>query len=109
MAYDEHLAARIRAVIPPGTLAVERKMFGGLAFLVGGHMGCGVLSDRLMIRVAPDAYDRMLAEPYVKPMDFSGRPMRGFVYVEPAGIADEAALDRWVQRGLTFASSLAPK
>ena len=84
-------------------------MFGGIAFLVGGHMGCGVLGDRLMVRVARDEYDDTLAQPHARPMDFGGRPMRGFISVEAAGIADRAALQRWVQQGLSLAASLPPK
>jgi hypothetical protein len=108
MAYDEGLATRIRAVAPNHDLR-EQKMFGGLAFLTGGHMGAGVMGDRLLIRVPPDQYERTLAEPHVTPMDFAGRQMRGFVCVEPAGIAEEGELKRWVGRGLAFASSLPPK
>jgi TfoX/Sxy family transcriptional regulator of competence genes len=109
MAYNEQLADRIRVVIPAATPLQERKMFGGLAFLVGGRMACGIIGDRLMIRVPPDSYERILEQEHVKVMDFSGRPMRGFVYVEPAGVPDQPALEQWVQRGLSFASSLPPK
>lgn len=84
-------------------------MFGGLAFLVSGHMGCGILGDRLMIRVPPQEHEQVLSEPHVKVMDFTGRPMRGFIYVEPAGFEAEAALAQWVRRGAAFASSLPPK
>ena len=109
MAYDEKLADRVRTVIPPTTPLVERRMFGGLAFLVNGNMCCGVVRDRLMIRVAPEAYHEALAQPHAKPMDFTGKPMRGFIYVEPTGIADKAALAAWVRRGVTFAASLPAK
>lgn len=84
-------------------------MFGGLAFLVNGHMSCGIVGGRLMVRVHPDAYDDALDEPHVLPMDFTGRPMRGFVYVEPAGVSDRGGLELWVRRGVAFASSLPPK
>lgn len=84
-------------------------MFGGLAFLVNGHMGCGIVGDLLMVRVHPDTYDEALDEPHVLPMDFTGRPMRGFIYVEPAGVSDRTALELWVRRGLSFASFLPPK
>lgn len=108
MPYSEELAARVRAVMPAADVQ-ERKMFGGLAFMVRGHMSCGILDERLMVRVAPAAYDAALAEPHVKPMDFTGKPMRGFVYVEPAGIATEEDLAQWVGRGVAFAHSLPPK
>lgn len=84
-------------------------MFGGLAFLIGGHMGCGIIGDRLMVRVPASEYDGALAQPHVKPMDFTGKPMRGFVYLEPSGVADEPTFRRWVERGVAFASSLPPK
>jgi TfoX/Sxy family transcriptional regulator of competence genes len=109
MAYDEHLAARVRAVIPDSTLVHEREMFGGIAFLVGGHMACGVMGDRLLVRVASDAYDAALAQPHARPMELGGRRMRAFVSLERAGLADESALDRWVRQGISFVSSLPPK
>jgi TfoX/Sxy family transcriptional regulator of competence genes len=109
MAYSEELATRVRAAFPAETQVQERKMFGGLAFLLGGHMGCGILGDRLMVRVPPQEHEQTLSEPHVKVMDFTGKPMRGFIYVEPAGIESEAALAQWVRRGAAFASSLPPK
>lgn len=84
-------------------------MFGGLAFMVHGHMAAGVLANDLMVRVGPDAYDEALAQPHARPMDFTGRPMRGLVYVGPAGTSDEASLAAWVERGLAFVDTLPPK
>lgn len=84
-------------------------MFGGLAFLVNGNMGCGILDERLMIRVPRDEYDGALREPHVHVMDFTGRPMRGFVFVDGDGIRAEADLGRWVARGMGYAASLPPK
>jgi hypothetical protein len=84
-------------------------MFGGLAFLVGGHMCCGVVGDRLMVRVGPDAYEEALGRPHARKMDFTGRPMRGLVYVEPRGFASEDALAGWIARGLAFVETLPPK
>ena len=109
MPYSEKLAARVRGVLPDGSRVAERKMFGGLAFLLGGHMGCGILDERLMVRVARDRYDEALGEPHVHVMDFTGRPMRGFVYVDAEGIATDADLSRWVTRGMSVASALPPK
>lgn len=109
MAYDAHLASRVRDAFPPGIPVEEKKMFGGLALLVNGHMCCGVLDDRLMIRVPKDQHDDVLAEPHVRTMDFTGRPMRGFVYVTAEGIATDAALRRWVERSIAFVRSLPPK
>ena len=84
-------------------------MFGGLAFMARGHMCCGLVQARLMVRVDPQAYDRLLEEPHVRPMDFTGKPMRGFLYVEPGGIASAPALRRWIGRALAFAEGLPPK
>lgn len=84
-------------------------MFGGLAFLVGGHMGCGILGERLMVRIPPQDHEQTLSEPHVHPMDFTGRPMRGFIFVDPEGLSSELGRARWVERGVTFASSLPPK
>ena len=84
-------------------------MFGGLAFMARGHMCCGLVRARLMVRVGPNEYERLLAEPHARPMDFTGRPMRGFLYVEPAGGATARALRTWVGRALAFADSLPPR
>jgi TfoX/Sxy family transcriptional regulator of competence genes len=109
MAYDEGLSERVREALAEAGDVSERKMFGGLAFMVAGHMTCGVLEDRLMVRVGPDAYDEALSEPHAHPMDFTGRPMKGMVYVAPEGLTEDAALRVWVERGLRFAGSLPPK
>jgi len=108
MAYDDELAARIRAVLPVGAPVTERQMFGGLAFMVGGHMFCGVVKDTLMVRLGPEAADRALEQPHVRPMDFTGRPMTGMVFVEPAGLAG-SALQQWVHDAADHARSLPPK
>lgn len=110
MAYDEGLAERVRAALEdevPGT--TERKMFGGLAFLLDGHMVCGVAGESLMLRLGPEGGDAALAEPHTRPMDFTGKPMRGMVYVEPEGIAEDAELADWVGRALEFVMTLPPK
>jgi hypothetical protein len=110
MAYDEGLADRVRAALDgevPGT--TERKMFGGLAFLLDGHMVCGVIGDALMLRLGPELGDTALTESHVRPMDFTGKPMRGMVYVDAAGIAEDAALAGWVSRALGFVTTLPPK
>ncbi len=87
----------------------ERKMFGGLTFMVRGNMACGVESDRLMVRVGSDAQDDALSRPHARPMDFTGRPMKGFVYVELSGLKRDIDLEAWVQRGVDFAMSLPAK
>jgi TfoX/Sxy family transcriptional regulator of competence genes len=84
-------------------------MFGGVAFLVDEKMACGVVDRDLMVRIGPGAHDVALAQPHVRPMDFPGRPMLGYVYVAPEGLTTEPALREWVERGLAFAASLPPK
>ncbi len=109
MPYSETLAQRIRSVLAdqPGTW--ERKMFGGVAFMVNGNMCCGVIKDDMMVRVGPDRHEEALALPHARPMDFTHRPIKGMVYVDPVGVVADAALVEWVQRGLEFALSLPPK
>lgn len=109
MAFDEKLAERVRKALARRLDVEERRMFGGLAFLVRGHMCCGVEGDRLMVRVGPEAYERCLALPHVREMDFTGRPLRGFVYVDPPGLAPQAKLNSWVARGVAFAASAPAK
>jgi TfoX/Sxy family transcriptional regulator of competence genes len=84
-------------------------MFGGLAFMVGDKMACGIVRDQLMVHIGADAYDEALAKPHVRPMDFTRRPSRGMVYVAAEGAASDADLERWVAQGVTHAESLAPK
>lgn len=99
MAYDESLAARVRQILEGRTGVEERKMFGGLAFLLGGRMFCGIVKEELMVRVGPERHAEALALPHARPMDFTGRPMTGMVYVAAAGLRGPA-LDRWVERGI---------
>ena len=102
MAYDETLAQRIREVSRDRRVVVERKMFGGLAFLYRGRMCCGIVGNDLMIRVADDEFDAVMREPHVRPMDFTGKPLKGFVYVSPSGFRTPAALRAWLARGERF-------
>lgn len=108
MAFDETLAERIRRVLAGEATAEEKKMFGGLAFMVRGSMCCGVQEGRLVARVGPEAYEEALAEPHVRPMDFTGRSLTGFVYVESEGIAGDEALAKWVERCLEFVRGVTP-
>jgi TfoX/Sxy family transcriptional regulator of competence genes len=108
MAFDEKLAARVREVLSARGDVEERKMFGGLCFLVGGHMCCG-LTNTFMVRVGKERLADALAQPHARPMDFTGRPSTGMVYVDAAGIRTRAALLKWVQRGLDFVATLASK
>ncbi len=109
MAYDEALAARIRSAFEGQPGVAEKKMFGGVAFMVGGNMACGVTSDELMVRVGPDNYEDALSRPHARPMDFTGRPMRGMVYVTRRGFESDQDLAAWVESGASFARSLPAK
>jgi len=109
MAYDEALAQRIRAALPGIPGIIEKKMFGGIAFMVDGNMACGVSKDNLMVRISPDATDAALAQPHVRVFDMTGRPMKGWVLVEPAGIQADDDLKRWMEQGVVYAQSLPPK
>ncbi len=109
MAYNEKLADRVRAALARRRGVSEKKMFGGIAFLARGHMFCGVNGDDLMVRVGPAAYEKSLSRAHVREMDFTGRPLKGMVYVGPAGVRTAKQLRSWVDRGLEFARSLPPK
>jgi TfoX/Sxy family transcriptional regulator of competence genes len=86
VAYDEQLAARVRTLLADRTDVDERKIFGGLTFLVAGNMSCGVNGNELIVRLDPEHEDEALARPHARPMDFTGRRMRGFVTVRPEGL-----------------------
>lgn len=109
MAYDEGLAHRLRELCEVHPKVTEKKMFGGLCFLVAGNMGFGIVGDELMVRVGPDAYRDCLAQPHAREMDFTGRAMKGMVYVGCEGFAEDEDLEAWVARGLAFAGSLPAK
>src|SRR5215467_6737399 len=107
MAFDERLADRVRGALADVPDVSERRMFGGLAFLVGGHMACGVVGADLMLRLG-DA-DAALDRPHVRPMDFTGRPMRTMAYVAADGIVSDKELEQWVEQAVEFARALPPK
>jgi len=109
MAFDDGLAERIREFTGADPLMSERKMFGGLCFMSSGNMAFGVLGSEIMVRVGPDAYAESLQLPHAREMDFTGRSMRGMVYVDPDGISEDDELVAWLERGLTYAQSLPPK
>jgi hypothetical protein len=109
MAFDEDLAARIRKTLGKRAGLAEKRMFGGIAFLLRGNMCVGVHGSDMIVRIAPEETDAALAEPHVRLFDLTGRPMKGWVLVEPAGVAGEAPLRRWVERGVKFAGSLPAK
>jgi TfoX/Sxy family transcriptional regulator of competence genes len=109
MAYDEGLAERIRGVLDARSDVDERKMFGGIAFLVAGNMACGVMRDDLMVRMEPATAAALESEPGVRRFDMGGRPMKGWLLVAPEASTDDGDLERWVRRGEEFAASLPPK
>jgi len=109
VAYDETLARRVRAITRGRKDVVEKMMFGGIAFMCDGHMACGIVQDELMVRVGPERHDEMLARPHVRPMDFTGRPMRGFLYVTPAGIEQAHELQSWVELAFEIAGTAPAK
>ncbi|MEZ5102304.1 MAG: TfoX/Sxy family protein [Thermoleophilia bacterium] len=109
MAYSEELADRVRDVLAGRQDVSERKMFGGLCVMVGGHMACGILGDDLMLRLGADGAERALARPHVREMDFTGRPLTGMVYVGAEGVRDARALRRWVGEAVAFVETLPSK
>lgn len=109
MAYDEELAHRVRRALGSLDNITERKMFGGLAFMLNGNMCCGVDKSNLVVRTGPDHYEEALQRPNARVFDLTGRPMRGFVYVDEEGLGEDSALQDWVNSAVTFAGSLPPK
>ena len=107
--YDEGLAERVRDLLALRDDVTERKMFGGIAWMVSGNMACGILGEDLIVRLGSDEGELALAEPHVRPFDFTGKPMTGTVFVEPAATAEPEDLAGWVEAGVGFASSLPPK
>lgn len=109
MAYNEQLVSRVRNLVSNKPGYSERKMFGGMSFIINGNMACGVNEDNLVVRVGPDAYQEALGKPHAKAADMTGRSIKGWVTVEPAGLTNEQDLLAWVDRGVSYASSLPPK
>ncbi len=109
MAYDEGLAQRLREHLDDTPVVIEKKMFGGVAFLVNGNMSVGVVKDSLMVRSDPSRDAELLGRPHARPMDFTGRPMKGWVFVAPAGYAEDGDLASWVAEGVGYARSLPAK
>jgi hypothetical protein len=109
VAYDEDLAQRLRELLASRLDVTERKMFGGIGFMVSGNMCVGVQGEDLIARVGEERFDAGLAEPHARVFDFSGRPSKGFLYVAPGGTADEGDLRAWVDRALAFVNTLPPK
>ncbi|MEQ1833416.1 MAG: TfoX/Sxy family protein [Candidatus Eisenbacteria bacterium] len=106
MAYDEGLAERLAEILARRKGVTSKKMFGGLCYLLGGKMFVGIVKDTLMVRVGPAAYADALAQPHAREMDFTGKPMKGYVFVAPAGFDSDRDLRAWVDRALAFAATL---
>ena len=109
MAYDEGLAQRMNETLAAVPGLVEKKMFGGIGYLVGGNMACGIIGDDLIVRVGPEPYEETLQKHHARPFDFTGRPMKGWIMVSPKGYESDGQLQDWVEKGLAFAYTLPPK
>ena len=109
MAYDITLAKRVVALLRPRKHITQKKMFGGVCFLVNGNMCCGVERNKLVVRVGAEPYEQLLRKRHVRPMDFTGRPLRGFIYVMPEGLRGQETLRRWLEYALRYAGSLPAK
>jgi TfoX/Sxy family transcriptional regulator of competence genes len=106
MSYDEALAARVEKALRRHQAVTTKRMFGGLTFMLGDKMCCGIVKDELMVRVGPERFEEALTRPGARPMDFTGRPMKGFIYVGQPGLRRSAALEQWIKLGVDFVSSL---
>jgi len=111
MAYNPDLADRVRAAVTAhaarrGLRTGERRMFGGLAFMVEGKMACGVIGEELMARVGPSRHAQALEHPHARPMDFTGRPMTGYVFIKPAGCSTRRTLQEWAAQAVDHVSTL---
>jgi TfoX/Sxy family transcriptional regulator of competence genes len=109
MAYDEQLADRVRELLATTPHITERKMFGGLAFMIAGNMACGIVGPDLMLRLGEDGAEAAVDRPHVRPMDFTHRPMKTMVYIDRPGADTQNALKGWVDTAIAYASSLPPK
>ena len=109
MPYSKSLAARIRHVLADSNGIVEKRMFGGVAFLLHGNMLVGVWNDSLIVRLGPDQGEVALSQPHVKQFDVTGRPMKGWVMVEPDGLDSDAQLRDWIERAVDFVRTLPGK
>ena len=109
MAYDEGLAQRICEQLQEQLGFEEKKMFGGICFMVNNHMCCGIVKDTLIARVGPDNYEDCLSIEHAREMDFTGKAMKGMIYVSPEGIESDLNLNEWLRYSLDFIESLPPK
>ena len=108
MAYNEKLAERIRAELS-GIPVVEKKMFGGVGFLLHGNMACGVHKQNMIVRVDPEKHNALLKKPHARPFDITGKPMKGWLVVHADGLKTAKQLSTWAKEGVTFALTLPAK
>ncbi len=106
MAYDTELGSRVRALLSSALPIEEKHMFGGLAWLLEGRMFVGIVKDELMVRVGPERHDEAVARHHARIMDFTGKPMRGYIFVHQQGLRSDAELGEWLGLGLAFAATL---
>jgi hypothetical protein len=109
MPYDDGLAQRVRELLEEEPGFDEKKMFGGICFLLFGNMVCGIINDDLIVRVGIDVYEKALKLPQTKKFDLTGKPMKGWVMVLSPGLESDETLDQWVQKAVTYVRSLPPK
>ncbi len=109
MAYDDKLAARIRRKLHKRRGFSEKRMFGGLAFLLNGNLCCGVHGQELIVRIAPEQTDQALNQRHTRVFDLPGRPMKGWILVHPKGLTTNEALAKWIQTGMKYVASLPAK
>jgi TfoX/Sxy family transcriptional regulator of competence genes len=109
VAYDEDLAQRVREVLAARAEVSERKMFGGIGFMIAGNMSVGVIGEELIVRLDPEDAEKSLTEDGVREFDFTGRPMKGWIFVAPERTSDDAGLSEWVEAGADYATSLPAK
>ncbi|OGO32887.1 MAG: RNA methyltransferase [Chloroflexi bacterium RBG_16_54_18] len=109
MAFSEALAVRVRSYLAGMPLLVEKRMFGGISFLLQGNMACGVHGENLIVRVDPTEYEEILSQQYVRPFDMTGKPMKGWIFVTPEGVERDQELESWIDKGVEFARKLPAK
>lgn len=109
MSCDEQLVARVREVLKRARGTAERRMFDGVCFTLNGNMTCGVVSTDLMVRIGPDKYDDVLKRPHVREMDFTGRAMKGYIFVSAPGTKSDSSLKYWTKAGVAYVKALPPK
>jgi hypothetical protein len=109
MTFSERTVYQIRRVMKNTPGLSERHMYRGVTFMVKGNMCCGYLDEQLVVRLGPDEYEVALRQPHVHPMDFTGRPLPGFVFVDRKGFSSDRTLKQWIDRGMSFVSTLPPK